>query len=80
MTVTVKYFGLLTDVTQTNEEQFALEFSTISVSQLRAEIEKKHPLIRESNYRIAVNQSISSSDILVNSNDVIALLPPFAGG
>lgn len=80
MTITVKYFGLLTDVTQTNEEQFSLEVSPITVSQLRTEIEKKHPLINKSNYRIAVNQSISDLDFLVNNNDTIALLPPFAGG
>ena len=32
------------------------------------------------NYKIAVNQTIVSSDLGLNNNDEIAILPPFAGG
>ena len=80
MTVTVKYFGLLTDVTQTTEEQFSLAVSGISVNQLKNEITQKYPLINQSNFTIAVNQSVVSRDVILNNNDVMALLPPFAGG
>jgi molybdopterin synthase sulfur carrier subunit len=80
MTVTVKYFGILTDVTGINEEKFALDVSPISVGHIIEKVTKKYPLVCESNYRIAVNQSISSFDIQLSNNDIMALLPPFAGG
>ncbi len=80
MKVTVKYFGLLTDVTQTNEEQFSLETKSISVNHLKQELEGKYPSLSESNFTIAVNQTISGLDAILNDNDIIALLPPFAGG
>jgi molybdopterin synthase sulfur carrier subunit len=80
MIVTVKYFGLLTDVTQTTEEQFSLVASGISVNQLKNEIAQKYPLIDQSNFTIAVNQSVVNDDVILNNNDVMALLPPFAGG
>lgn len=80
MKVNVKYFGLLLDITQEKEEQFSLGAMPISVRELIEKIEIKYPLISELNFIVAVNQSISSSDILLKNNDIIALLPPFAGG
>jgi len=36
--------------------------------------------LKEINYKIAVNQTLADDSLLLNENDEIALLPPFAGG
>ena len=80
MIVTVKYFGLLTDITNCSEEIFSLHRNSYSVSELLHEIQKKHVLLGEVNFTTAVNQQIVTEDTLLNNSDIMALLPPFAGG
>ena len=46
----------------------------------QSKIEIKYPKILVINYAIAVNKKFLQNDILLKNNDVIALLPPFAGG
>jgi molybdopterin synthase sulfur carrier subunit len=36
--------------------------------------------LKNTNYTIAVNQAMSSLDYNIKDQDVIAFLPPFAGG
>jgi molybdopterin synthase sulfur carrier subunit len=80
MTITLKYFGLLADITQLREEQFTFEEETISVSSLKSKIEKSYQGMQNTSYNIAINQAMSSLQATVKDNDVIAFLPPFAGG
>ena len=80
MTITLKYFGLITDITNKKEEVFSLESNSISVADFQLQLEKKYPELQNTTYSIAVNQSITTTDILVNDNDEIDLLPPYAGG
>jgi molybdopterin synthase sulfur carrier subunit len=80
MTITLKYFGLLADITQLKEEQFTFEEETISVSSLKSKIENSYQGMQNASYNIAVNQTMSSLQATVKDNDVIAFLPPFAGG
>lgn len=80
MTITLKYFGLLVDITQKKEEEFSLDENRIAVSFLKSKIETIYQELKNTNYSIAVNQSISSLDYNIKDQDVIALLPPFAGG
>lgn len=80
MIVTLKYFGSLVDVTQKKEESFVLEDNAMSVSLLKNKIETTYQELKKSNYSIAVNQAMSSLDTAIKDQDVIAFLPPFAGG
>jgi molybdopterin synthase sulfur carrier subunit len=80
MTLTVNYFGLITDITRQQKELFSLEKETVSVYFLQSKIEEKYPAITEINFTIAVNQSVVTNDTVLKENDCIALLPPFAGG
>lgn len=80
MTITIKYFGLLVDITQKKEEEFSMKENKIAVSFLKSKIETVYEELKNTNYSIAVNQSISSLDCNIKDQDVIALLPPFAGG
>jgi molybdopterin synthase sulfur carrier subunit len=80
MTVTLKYFGLLVDITQKKEELFLLEEQKVSLSFLKSKMETAYEELKNTNYTIAVNQAMSSLDYTIKDQDVIAFLPPFAGG
>jgi molybdopterin synthase sulfur carrier subunit len=80
MTITLKYFGLLVDITQKKEEIFSFDENNTSVSFLKTKIETAYEELKNTNYSIAVNQSMSSLDYNIKDQDVIAFLPPFAGG
>ena len=80
MIITLKYFGLLADITQLKEEHFTFDQETISVSALKSKIESSYQNIQNITYNIAVNQTISDLQTTINDKDVIAFLPPFAGG
>jgi molybdopterin synthase sulfur carrier subunit len=80
MTITLKYFGLLADITKLKEEQFTFDQETISVSALKSEIENSYQTMQNTIYTIAVNQAISNLQTCIKNNDIVAFLPPFAGG
>lgn len=80
MTITLKYFGLLADITQLKEEQFTFDQETISVAALKSKIESSYQNIQKATYSIAVNQAMSNLQTTIKDQDVIAFLPPFAGG
>ena len=80
MTITLKYFGLLADITQLKEELFTFDQETISVSALKSKIENSYQDMQNTTYNIAVNQTMSDLKTEIKDQDVIAFLPPFAGG
>ncbi len=80
MTITVKYFGSLIDITQKKEEIFSMEETNTSVFFLKSKLETNYQELKKTNYSIAVNQSMSSLDYNIKDQDIIAFLPPFAGG
>lgn len=80
MKITIKFFGLLADISQTTEEQFTFTNNDKSIACLKDEIETKYASLKDINYRIAINQTLSGIEATINPNDIIAFLPPFAGG
>jgi molybdopterin synthase sulfur carrier subunit len=80
MTITLKYFGLIADITNTNEELLSLEKSDCTTNDLMKQLHEKYTGLQDVSFAIAVNKSITTSEINLNNNDIIALLPPFAGG
>ncbi|MBN4085260.1 MoaD/ThiS family protein [Flavobacteriaceae bacterium AH-315-B10] len=77
MQLTVKYFGLIAEVTKCSEEQ--LEFSGTYINELIEELYLKYPKLKEKDFQVAQNNEIVSKDKIVSHTE-IALLPPFAGG
>lgn len=77
--ITVKYFGAIAEQTKSNEEEFS--FSNMPLSELISALEQKYQLSTLS-FTVAVNQKIVQNpvDYSLKNNDIIALLPPFAGG
>ena len=77
MLLNIKYFGLLTEVTQCSEE--TLDFSKSSVLELLDILFEKHPELKLKDFQVAQNHEIISREALILENE-IALLPPFSGG
>jgi molybdopterin synthase sulfur carrier subunit len=75
--LTIKYFGLLAEITQCNEEQ--IEFSGNLVNELLDTIFFKHSGLRDKDFQVAQSQVIISKKAEISENE-IALLPPFSGG
>lgn len=80
MEITVKYFGIIADITQRKEEVFFIEENSNSIKKLQSKLEIKYPKILVINYSVSVNKKFLQNDILLEKDDEIALLPPFAGG
>ena len=77
MKLTIKYFGLLAEVTKRNEEQ--LDFSGTLINELLDTIYLKYPKLKEIDFQVAQNNEIVSKETIITQAE-IALLPPFAGG
>jgi len=80
MILNIKYFGVLADITKKKEEQVVLDDSNLTVNSLKLKIESVYQELQKNSYSIAVNQTISGMDVTIKHQDVIAFLPPFAGG
>ena len=77
MRLTIKYFGLLAEVTQCHEEQF--EFSGTKVSELRDALYQKYETLTQKDFQVAHTQVLVNDNVEITEIE-IALLPPFAGG
>lgn len=80
MEITVKYFGIIADITQKNEEVFVIDENLNTVKKLQLKLEVNYPKLLVIKYSIAVNKKFLQNDVLLEKDDKIALLPPFAGG
>ena len=80
MIITVKYFGLVADITLKKEEQLFFESEAKTLKQLQTKLEAQYPELKKTTYSFALNQLLSQSNEALKNNDEIALLPPFAGG
>lgn len=80
MILNIKYFGVLADIAKKKEEQLVLDESNLTVNSLKSKMELVYQELQNNNYSIAVNQVMVGMDATVKNQDVIAFLPPFAGG
>lgn len=77
MNISIKYFGLIAEITQCNQEY--IDFSEGSLNELLAELYTKYPRLKEKNFQVAQDQELITNETLLNGEE-LALLPPFAGG
>ncbi len=80
MNLTLKYFGLLVDITLKKEEVLQLDQNNVVLSDVKSAVESLYEELKNTNYSIAVNQLMGNLDTNIKDQDIIALLPPFAGG
>lgn len=78
MVVKVNYLGMLVDQTGKNEEEISLTDNKLA--SLDAALKDRYPMFKELPYNIVVNHEVAPSNLELQLEDEIALLPPFAGG
>jgi sulfur-carrier protein len=79
MKIKLKYFGMVAEVTDTNDESLEVE-DHININKLKLMLESKYNSLNSMTYKIAVNQSLKEDVTILHDNDEVVLLPPFAGG
>ncbi len=77
MKLKIKYFGMLTEITQCTEEEIPLLKG--KVQDVIRFLIHKYPLLENRDFKIAQNQIVVSNQATLTSEE-IALLPPFSGG
>jgi molybdopterin converting factor subunit 1 len=82
MQVRVLYFAALRELAHTGEETLSLGPETRSLADLRAELERRRPELRGrlGAVRLALNETFAEPGTLLSGGDVVALIPPVAGG
>lgn len=80
MEITVKYFGIIADITQKKEEVLFIDGNCNTLNRLQLSMEIKYPKLLDINYSLAINKLFANCDIVLNNKDEVAFLPPFAGG
>ncbi|MCH2020906.1 MAG: MoaD/ThiS family protein [Saprospiraceae bacterium] len=79
MVITIKYFGILSEITNKDTENLIVEDNCNS-NDINKILIETYPSISNVNYIIAVNQNVIQNIYSLSPNDEIALLPPFSGG
>lgn len=78
MNITIKYFGLIAEITGCHDE--TLEISDLTLYELLENfVYKKYPNLKYEIFNVAYNKEIITGNILITETE-IALLPPFSGG
>ncbi|WP_166965183.1 MoaD/ThiS family protein [Yeosuana marina] len=77
MLIKIKYFGLLTEVTNCQEE--TIDFSGNIISELLELLFVKYPNLKNKEFQVAQNQELVPVEAKLLSNEIV-LLPPFSGG
>jgi molybdopterin synthase sulfur carrier subunit len=80
--ITLLYFAGARDVAGVGEERVRVPPHVRTVAELGAWIAERHPALapRMTSVRIARNERFAAPEERVEEGDVIALIPPVAGG
>lgn len=78
MKITILAFGEVEEIIESNELVWMTQAK--NSHELKAEILNSFSALKAINFSLAVNEVISSESLVLNENDTVALLPPFAGG
>jgi molybdopterin synthase sulfur carrier subunit len=81
MSLNIKYFGRIVEVTGLSEEQMDLN-DKMDLKEFKEILQLRYPNLKDESYQIAVNQELRTETFIINPPEVdeIAILPPFAGG
>jgi molybdopterin converting factor subunit 1 len=82
MQLTVLYFAAVRDLVGKAEENVVLPADVTTIAALGRFLEKHHPSLagRLGAVRFARNETFATNDEPIAEGDVIALIPPVAGG
>lgn len=81
MTITLLYFAAVRDLVGIDEERIELP-SAMTIAELASFLETRHPALggRLGAVRFARNETFATNDEWIAAGDVVALIPPVAGG
>ncbi|MBW7913086.1 MAG: molybdopterin converting factor subunit 1 [Taibaiella sp.] len=80
MEITVLAFGIAKDIFGRESVQISLGKNT-DIASLKEILEEQYPKLKElASYMIAVNDEYAHADIVINTGDEIAIIPPVSGG
>lgn len=77
MQVNVIFFGVLSDVVGKNILTIQ---DTDNMTDLKRKLITSYPDLKDYTFRMAVNQKMVEDNHLLFDNDLVAVMPPFAGG
>lgn len=77
MEINILAFGQITDITGKSEWKVS---GISNTDDLRKELKGQFPDLFLVNFTMAVNKNIVLSNVELQNNDIVALLPPFSGG
>ena len=82
MNVTLLYFAAVRELVGKDEEKLALPSSVKTIGDLAAHLPTVHASLegRLASVRFARNETFATNDERLEEGDVIALIPPVAGG
>lgn len=82
MRVTLLYFAAVRELVGRSEEAIELAPSVRAIDALARSLEERHPALRGrlGQVRFAVNEELVSLDHALADGDVVAVIPPVAGG
>lgn len=77
MQITIKYFGLLTEITGCEEE--TINFKEGVIFELLDVLFKKYTALKSKDFQVAQNTELVGMEAKITGDDIV-LLPPFSGG
>ncbi|HRN41043.1 MAG TPA: MoaD/ThiS family protein [Vicingus sp.] len=80
MKINVIYFGMIAEAIGKNVETLQINSIQPNTDDLTTFFIQQYPVLKNKSFKIAVNQQMATNNTVINENDEIALLPPFAGG
>ena len=80
--VKVLYFAAVRDLVGTDEEELDLPAGVNELEGFVSELERRHPELagRLGGVRFALNETFANAHDPVSAGDVVAVIPPVAGG
>ena len=80
MRINVRYFGQFKDITGLTEEEIETK-DGVTVIELRDQVREKYPRIAaKREVLVAVNNTFTSLETVINPEDKVAFFPPVSGG
>ena len=80
MRINVRYFGQFKDITGLTEEEIETK-DGVTVIELRDQVREKYPRIAaKREVLVAVNNTFTSLETVINPKDKVAFFPPVSGG
>ena len=82
MTITILYFAAVREIVGVDEEKLELPVGVATIDALCTHLQRVRPALdgRLGHVRFARNEEFARGDDAIADGDVVALIPPVAGG